>query len=221
MAVALSVSGCAADTFEVPEGFFGAVVADEPRAALVARDVLVDGGTAADAAVSLYFTLAATLPSSAGLTATGSCLVFDPGSNAFERLSFYPEPAADQGPTVALPTGPRAMFVLQARYGATPFEELMVQGERLARFGEPVSRALAYDLMADGAVLESDREAAATFMPASRALRQGDTLVQVELSATLARLRREGIGALYSGPLAASFAHAAARAAETMREGVK
>jgi len=212
LAVALALSGCAADTFEVPEGFFGAIVADEPRAALVARDVLVDGGTAADAAVSLYFTLAATLPSSAGLAATGSCLVFDPGTKAFERLTFYPEPAADQGPTVALPTGPRAMFALHARHGVSPFEELMVQGERLARFGEQVSRALAHDLAADGGVLARDRETAALFVPPSRPLRQGDVLVQVELSATLARLRREGVGALYSGPLAASLVESAARA---------
>lgn len=212
VAATLTLSGCAADTFEVPEGFFGAVVADEPRAALLARDVLVGGGTAADAAVSMYFTLAATLPSSAGLSATGSCLVFDPASKSYERLSFYPQPAAAQGSTVALPVGPRAMFALHARHGVVPFEELMIQGERLARFGEPISRALAHDLAADGAKLARDRETAGVFVPASAPLRQGDVLVQVELSATLARLRREGVGALYSGPLARTFIDSVTRA---------
>ena len=132
----VGLAGCARDTVDVPKGFFGSVAVEEPRAALLARDVLVNGGSAADAAVIAYFALAATLPSSGGLGATGSCLVFDPIQGPrFERLEFYPTPASAQSPTVALPTGPRAMFALNARYGRTKFEELLIAAERLTRFG--------------------------------------------------------------------------------------
>src|SRR3546814_249383 len=64
---AFALSGCASETVEVREGFYGSLAVEEPRAALLARDVLASGGSAADAAVATYFALAATLPSSAGL----------------------------------------------------------------------------------------------------------------------------------------------------------
>lgn len=210
--MSLALAGCAADdTFEVPEGFFGAVVVEEPRAALLARDVLVAGGTAADAATTVFFTLAVTLPSSAGLGAFGSCLVFEPQRASLERLTFYPR-AVGSGAAATLPVGPRAMFALHARYGRLPFEGLLIQAERLARFGEPVSRVLADDLAGHGAALGSDPAAARVFAPEGRLLTGGDAIVQLDLAATLGRLRGEGVGLLFSGALANAFASAAGEA---------
>ncbi|HBT42660.1 MAG TPA: hypothetical protein DEB21_11740, partial [Rhodospirillaceae bacterium] len=39
-------------------GFLGGIVADDPQAALVGRDILSAGGSAADAVTAMYFTLA-------------------------------------------------------------------------------------------------------------------------------------------------------------------
>src|SRR5262249_56644104 len=102
--------------------FTGAVVADEPRAVTVARDVLVHGGTVADAAVALYFTLAVTLPSEAGLGGGGICIIHQANEKRTEVLDFLPHAAAAGG--VAVPSNVRGMAALHARYGRTRWEEL-------------------------------------------------------------------------------------------------
>ncbi|UUX49178.1 gamma-glutamyltransferase family protein [Nisaea acidiphila] len=205
------LTGCASDeVVEVTEGFFGAVAVDEPRAAVVAQDVLVQGGNAADAAVSAFFTLAVTLPSSAGLGANGSCVVFDPAGNRFEQLSFQSRPLSNGDDGIAVPLGPRAMFALHARYGSLPFGQLIRDAEQLARFGDIVSRRLAEDLARDGAVLrEAGPDRSELLAPSGDLLAAGSPLQQLDLAATLSRLRGAGVGDLYSGQLAQRFIESA------------
>lgn len=206
------LTGCGSDTVDLTEGFYGTVVAEEPRAALLARDVLVEGGSAADAAVTMFFALSATLPSSVGVTASGSCVVHDPESKTVQLLDFLPRPSSDAPNATTLPLAPRAMFALHARHGTKPLGELIIQAERIARFGAPVSRAFAQELAADGAVVASDPAAAALYLPGRRPAAQGAELSQVVLAATLARLRSEGVGTLYSGGLSREFIDGAAAA---------
>src|SRR5262245_22541730 len=56
----------AGELFSV-DNFYGGIVADEPRAALVGRETLSAGGNAADAVAAAYFVMSATMPSTAGL----------------------------------------------------------------------------------------------------------------------------------------------------------
>lgn len=57
------------------EGDFGGVVSDEPRSALVGRDILSAGGNAIDAVVAMYFAMSVTYPGAASLAAEGVCVV--------------------------------------------------------------------------------------------------------------------------------------------------
>ena len=200
------LAGCGSEPFQVDEGFFGGVAADEPRAALIMRDILVEGGKAADAAVAGYFALSVTLPSSAGLSAAGSCLVFDPEAKRYEQLDFQAQPASDMTNAVSLPIAPRAMFALHARYGAIRFERLIVEAEKLARFGERVSSRLATDLQwLNPANIDDTALSVILRREDGQALVKGDVLEQSDLAGSLARLRRDGVGDLYVGQLARMF----------------
>lgn len=188
-------------------GFLGHVAAEEPRAALVARNVLSAGGTAADAAVAAGFTLAVTYPSRAGLGGGGACLLFDPRRNEAEAVVFPPgarevvPPGADR--PAAVPMLARGLFALHARAGRRPFEELVVPAEQAARFGTEVSRAFAADLAAVSAPLFADPWAAAAFAGADgRPPQPGERLTQADLGATLGILRTAGVGDLHQGGLA-------------------
>jgi gamma-glutamyltranspeptidase/glutathione hydrolase len=223
---ALALTGCGAmssvkNTFLGPpgpqtgqlgavSGFLGGVVADEPRAALAARDILSAGGTAADAAVALAFMLSVTLPSRAGLGAGGACMAYAPDKNSVnqgvpEAILFSSVPASG-GPKAdrpaAVPMLARGMYALAARYGKLQFESLISPAELAARFGVPASRAFVQDLSVVAGPLMADPVSAAVFAPNGQPLTEGQRLIQPELAATLSQLRVGGVGDLYQGTLA-------------------
>ncbi len=192
-------------------GFLGGVVADEPTAALTARQVLASGGNAADAAAALGLTLSVTLPSRAGLGAGGACLVYNPDRKSVnggvpEAVSFTPvaklqAPAGSDRPA-AVPMMARGLFAVQALYGKLPFESLIIPAEQLARFGTPVSRAFARDLAVVAQPLLADPGARAVFSANGAVLGEGARLLQPDLAATLSALRVAGVGDIYQGTLA-------------------
>jgi gamma-glutamyltranspeptidase/glutathione hydrolase len=192
------------------KGFLGLVVADEPRAALIGKEVLSSGGDAADAAVAVGLALSVTLPSRAGLGGGGACIAYTASPKSATRgvpdaILFVPPAARVIGGgdrPAAVPMLPRGLYLLHARHGRLPFEMLIGKSEQLARFGVPVSRALARDLALVAGPLFGDPAARAVFGPAGAPLGEGQGLVQPELASTLAQLRVSGVGDLYNGALA-------------------
>lgn len=199
------------------EGFLGGVVADEPRAALIGRDVLSAGGSVADAAVAVAFALSVTLPSSGGLGGGGACVTYHVGTNEVWSLDFSSSPAAaesSRGRPVAVPGVPRGMFALHSKYGRLRWGQLISPAENIARFGDPVSRALARDLAASkGKVGRSASMRGVFTQKGSRELiGERDLLVQLDLAGTLGQLRSKGPGDLYSGRLGRQIVDSMTRA---------
>ncbi|WP_428374756.1 gamma-glutamyltransferase [Lichenicoccus sp.] len=194
-------------------GYIGEVAADEPRAALVGRDILARGGNAADAAAALGLALSVTLPSRASLGAGGACLAYDASGAAPDAILFTSvagAPGLDADRPAAVPMLARGLFLLQARHGHVGFDELTRPAAGLARDGITVSRAFADDLAQVSQPLLADPGTRAIFgavgggtgggVPVA-----GDQLVQPTLSETLSRIALSGVGELYTGALSRDF----------------
>ena len=166
----------------------GLIAAGEPEAVLAAKDIMTVRGNAADASAALAMTLSVTLPSRAGLTAGGECLVRDPSWREVLVLSFGGRDADRRAPTLA-----RGMFALQARFGKRPWAQVIAPAEKRARFGVMVSRALANDLATSGSILIENRAAFLQFSsPRRQLLAIGERLQQPQLAATLGEMRARG-----------------------------
>ncbi|AHJ67389.1 Gamma-glutamyltranspeptidase [Granulibacter bethesdensis] len=181
------------------KGFVGGVAADEPRAALVARDVLSSGGNAADAAVALAMMLTVTLPSRASLGGGGACLAYRPdgkgGLKEPQAIMFLPQPASQIGGSsrpAAIPAMAQGFQLLNSRFGSKSFRSLVLKAEETARFGFPVSAALAADFQVVGGALLEDAGSRAVFGTNGWLPGIGDQLVQPELANSLLRLRGFG-----------------------------
>lgn len=188
----------------VKAGSFSAVSADESRAAEIGRDILQNGGNATDAAVAMYFALAVTLPSAAGLGSTGACIVHSDKSKAAEAFVFPPiaAPGPVAGQTFVVPSSVRALTLMHIRHGQLRWEQTVAPAERMARFGVPVSRALSRDLQAGSSLLMGDREARRIFGKGGGVIGEGDIWVQGDLAGTLGSIRQRGGGEFFQGSLA-------------------
>ncbi len=177
------------------------VAVDEPRAALVGRDMLAAGGNAVDAAVAMGLAMSVALPSRAGLGGGGMCLVYDPRLNRVEAIDFTLRPPSAPS-AAAVPSMLRGLLAIYGRQGKLRWEQLVAPAEGMARFGVPVSRALASDLAAAGGALLADPAARPLFTRSGKPLAEGDMLVQNDLSAVLAALRARGGNEFYQGDIA-------------------
>ncbi|MBB4264423.1 gamma-glutamyltransferase [Roseospira visakhapatnamensis] len=224
-------SGPPPGTVGYVQGFAGLVATDEPRAAVVGRDVLSAGGTAHDAATAIGFALAVTLPSAAGLGGGGVCLIHDLDADEESRvavLDFLPTtPAGLSGPApaspgdapvsldgivrpawepVAVPALVRGLFALHARGGVLRWESAVTPAETMARFGIPASRALAAEVAALGGP-PPDPSMTAVFGPGP--LAEGQAMQNRDLARALAVVRTKP-GDLYGGLTGRELAEAAA-----------
>jgi gamma-glutamyltranspeptidase/glutathione hydrolase len=219
-----------------------AVVAGEGHAADAGREILARGGNAVDAAVATAFALAVTLPEAGNLGGGGFIVAYLSDRREVVTVDFRemaplassatmylgadgkPRPRYRCGAwSAGVPGTVRGLGLAHARFGKTPWAELVRPAAQLAREGFPISAELARSLNRQLAprTLEPGRPAprddfgrlgdfpetvAALGKPDRTPWKPGDRLIQPDLAACLDRIAERGADEFYTGQTAALIA---------------
>ena len=195
----------------------GLVATDHHLATAAGIDILREGGSAVDAAVAAAAVCAVTQPHRTAIGGDVFALVYDASTRevtAYNGSGAAPRAITREEFGTAFPLeGARVATVPGA---AAAWGDLLHDGGRIgldrvlapaisyAQEGFPVSDNLAEAFVDSGPRL--DAEAASVFGPRGRLPKAGEILQQPDLAATLERIARDGVGAFYSGDLAARIA---------------
>ncbi|MFH1342768.1 MAG: gamma-glutamyltransferase [Pseudomonadota bacterium] len=207
----------------------GMVVAQEKIGARIGANILRRGGNAVDAAVATGFALAVTYPR-AGNIGGGGFMVIHSAERREDVAIDYRETApaaatrdmflgADGKPDIAksrdsalsigVPGTVAGLALALEKYGSGKFTlaELLEPAIALARDGFVIADDMADTLPGIARRLARWPASAKIFSRADgSSLREGDTLVQTDLAATLSAIAAQGARGFYQGPVAEKLA---------------
>ncbi|MEV6331283.1 gamma-glutamyltransferase [Streptomyces sp. NPDC051909] len=206
----------------VAAGWGGAVASVDADASAAGVEVLRKGGNAVDAAVAVAAALGVTEPYSAGIGGGGYFVYYDaktrtvhtvdgretaPGSadaNLFTENG-VPIPFAEgmtSGRGVGTPGTPATWETALDAWGSKPLGRLLEPAERLARDGFTVDATFRAQTAGNEARFRDFPASAELFLPGGQLPMVGSVFKNPDLARTYEKLGREGVGALYRGPLA-------------------
>ena len=214
--VALVVTTLGASTQPVAARH-GMVVASEPQATAVGREVLRVGGSAIDAAVATAFALAVTYPR-AGNLGGGGFIVYRPAIGAPVAYDFRETAPARASPemflvdgvydrkrhhashvAVGVPGTVAGLHLAWSEYGRLPWRRLVEPAIDLARDGFLVSHELADSLAAVLPQMAPYQASMSQYSSNGDPYQAGDRLRQTDLARTLERIADQGPSGFYRG----------------------
>lgn len=204
-----------ADAYSSPHpavlrGALGAVAAAHPLAVAAGQELLVAGGSAADAAIAAQAVLCVVSPDACGLGGDMLALVRAPGEapiaiNGAGHTPFAAQDfSADGATSVTVPGIVHAWAELSRRHGRVPLARALGPAVRLARNGFAVGASLAEAVVQQRERLVRGGASGARIM----SLEAGARWVQPELASLLTSIGELGSEAFYAGPMAHAIAHA-------------
>ncbi len=196
------------------------VATSQPLAAMAGLRVLMDGGHAADAAVTTAAMLNVVEPMSTGIGGDCFALIYEASARHVTALNgsgrapqaFTLEQAQRLGLREVPLTGALSVTVpgtvsgwaaLLERFGTMSLGECLSPAIFTAEDGFPVTERISAAWREAEQKLSEDREAARVYLPAPR---PGELHRQPDLARTLRTIAEEGCEAFYHGPLAEKIA---------------
>ncbi|MGO8913680.1 MAG: gamma-glutamyltransferase [Bradyrhizobium sp.] len=215
----------AADAIHPVVAEHGMVVAQEKTAARIGADILRRGGNAIDAAVATGFAMAVTYPRAGNLGGGGFMIIHSAGRQEDVAIDYRETapgattPSIFLGPDgkpdtaksrdsalgIGIPGTPAGLALALEKYGSGKFTlaELLQPAIDLARGGILVTDDTADTLPDWHRRLARWPSAAKIFSRSDgTSLREGDTLIQTDLAATLSAIATQGPRGYYEGPVA-------------------
>jgi gamma-glutamyltranspeptidase/glutathione hydrolase len=214
----------------VAQGSGGAVASDTTYATQAGLSVLRRGGTAADAAVAVASTLGVTDPYVAGIGGGGYFVYYDARTHTVSTIDGRETTPANDGPTMFLDpaTGTPLPFPKAVTSGlsvgvpgnlATWQTALDRWGRRgLAADLKPAIKVARHGFTVDATLRELTRENQARFaqfsstsqlfLPGGGLPAVGSVLRNPDLASTYRQIARDGIQALYGGPIGSDVVNA-------------
>jgi gamma-glutamyltranspeptidase/glutathione hydrolase len=205
----------------------GLVATDHHLATAAGLDVLREGGTAVDAAVTAAAVCAVTQPHRTSIGGDLFALVYDAstrtvtaynGSGAAPRSltrESFDGAFPTEGARVATVPGVIAAFAdLLREHGRVGMDRVLAPAIQYSGEGFPVSDGLAEAFVDSGG--RFDAEAARVFGPRGRWPKAGDILQQPDLAATLEQVARDGARTFYAGEVAERIAEGVAKVGGVM-----
>src|SRR6266478_2558807 len=219
----------ASDAIHAVVAEHGMVVAQEKIAAHIGADILRQGGNAVDAAVATGFALAVTYPRAGNIGGGGFMIIHSADRHADVAIDYRetapgattrdiflgsdgkPDSAKsrDSALGIGVPGTVAGLTLALEKYGSGKFTlaDLLKPAIDLARDGIVVTDDNA-DMLPDWYRRLARWPASAKIFsrPDGTSLREGDTLVQTDLAATLSAIATQGRRGFYQGPVAEKLA---------------
>ncbi|MFJ3582678.1 gamma-glutamyltransferase [Streptomyces sp. NPDC090127] len=206
----------------VAVGHGGAVTSVDADASAAGIEVLRKGGNAVDAAVAVAAALGVTEPYSAGIGGGGYFVHYDARTRTVRTIDgretapasadagLFVENGApipfEEGMTsgrgVGTPGTPATWKAALDSWGSKPLRTLLEPAERLARDGFTVDATFRAQTASNEGRFRDFPASTELFLPGGRLPVVGSTFKNPDLARTYEKLGREGVGALYRGPLA-------------------